>query len=201
MNLPKPLNDLVENLKKLPGIGEKTATRLALFIVNELEEETVLSLSDALISVKKDLSFCEICGAIKEDNCLICNNSKRDNNTIMVVETIKDLLVIENTNNYFGLYHVLGGVIDFSKGIEPEDLNIDSLLKRANNNKEIILALNGTVSGQLTNNYIQELLKDKEVKLSKIAHGLPVGADLAFADSRTLEIALKNRTKVTQESE
>lgn len=201
MNLPKPLNDLVLNLKKLPGIGEKTAIRLALFIVNELEEESTLNLSNALISVKRDLSFCEICGAIKEDACSICNDKKRDNNTIMVVETIKDLLVIENTNNYFGLYHVLGGVIDFSKGIEPDDLNIDSLIKRAKDNKEIILALNGEVNGQLTSNYIQELLKEKEVRLSKIAHGLPVGADLAFADSRTLEIALKNRTKVTQESE
>ena len=158
MYYPEPISRLMESYMKLPGIGEKTAIRLALFIVNELEEESTLNLSNALISVIRDLSFCEICGAIKEDACSICNDKKRDNNTIMVVETIKDLLVIENTNNYFGLYHVLGGTIDFSKGIEPDDLNIDSLIKRAKDNKEIILALNGEVNGQLTSNYIQELL-------------------------------------------
>lgn len=196
MNLPKALNDLVENFKKLPGIGEKTALRLALFIINDLEKEHVDSLSGALSNVKENLSFCKTCGSIMEDVCPICNDNRRDQNTIMVVETIKDLLVIEKTNNYFGLYHVLGGTIDFSRGIEPEDLNIDSLIKRAKDNKEIILALNGAITGQLTSNYIQELLKDKEVKLSKIAHGLPIGADLSFADDKTLIIALKNRTKV-----
>lgn len=191
MNLPKPLNDLVENLKRLPGIGNKTALRLALFILNDLEKEEAASLSEALISVKENLSFCEICGVIKEDACPICQDNKRDQSTIMVVETIKDLLVFENTNNYFGLYHILGGTIDFSKGIEPDDLKIDSLIKRANSNKEIILALNGAVDGQLTSNYIEELLKDKDVTLSKIAYGLPVGADLSFADDKTLKVALK----------
>ncbi|HHV33074.1 MAG TPA: recombination protein RecR [Acholeplasma sp.] len=196
MNLPKPLNDLVENLKRLPGIGNKTALRLALFILNDLEKEEAASLSEALISVKENLSFCEICGVIKEDACPICQDNKRDQSTIMVVETIKDLLVFENTNNYFGLYHILGGTIDFSKGIEPDDLKIDSLIKRANSNKEIILALNGAVDGQLTSNYIEELLKDKDVTLSKIAYGLPVGADLSFADDKTLKVALQNRMKV-----
>jgi recombination protein RecR len=133
---------------------------------------------------------------IKEDACPICQDNKRDQSTIMVVETIKDLLVFENTNNYFGLYHILGGTIDFSKGIEPDDLKIDSLIKRANSNKEIILALNGAVDGQLTSNYIEELLKDKDVTLSKIAYGLPVGADLSFADDKTLKVALQNRMKV-----
>ncbi len=196
MNLPKPLNDLVENLKRLPGIGNKTALRLALFILNDLEKEEAASLSETLISVKENLSFCEICGVIKEDACPICQDNKRDQSTIMVVETIKDLLVFENTNNYFGLYHILGGTIDFSKGIEPDDLKIDSLIKRANSNKEIILALNGAVDGQLTSNYIEELLKDKDVTLSKIAYGLPVGADLSFADDKTLKVALQNRMKV-----
>lgn len=196
MNLPKPLNDLVENLKRLPGIGDKTALRLALFILNDLEKEEAASLSEAIISVKENLSFCEICGVIKEDACPICQDNKRDQSTIMVVETIKDLLVLENTNNYFGLYHILGGTIDFSKGIEPDDLEIDSLIKRANSNKEIILALNGAVDGQLTSNYIEELLKDKDVTLTKIAYGLPVGADLSFADDKTLKVALQNRMKV-----
>lgn len=196
MNLPKSLNDLVENLKRLPGIGDKTALRLALFILNDLEKEEAASLSEAIISVKENLSFCEICGVIKEDACPICQDNKRDQSTIMVVETIKDLLVLENTNNYFGLYHILGGTIDFSKGIEPDDLEIDSLIKRANSNKEIILALNGAVDGQLTSNYIEELLKDKDVTLTKIAYGLPVGADLSFADDKTLKVALQNRMKV-----
>lgn len=197
MNLPKSLNELVESLKKLPGIGDKTALRLALFIIDDLDDDNVELLSKSLIDVKKNLSYCKVCGAIMEDVCPICSDDKRDKNTIMVVETIKDLLVIEKTNNYFGQYHVLGGTIDFSRGVEPEDLNIDSLIKRAKDNKEIILALNGAVDGQLTATYIQELLKDKDIKLSKIAHGLPIGADLSFADNRTLEVALKNRTKLT----
>lgn len=201
MKLPKSLEDLQTNLKKLPGIGEKTALRLALFIVNDLDKDSAISLSDALINVKEKLSTCDICGAIKESECLICSNSLRDKETIMVVESNKDLLVIENTNNYYGLYHVLGGTIDFSRGIEPDNLNIDSLIKRVNNNVEIILALNGAVNGELTATYIKELLKDKDIKLSKIAYGLPVGADLAFADNKTLEVALKNRTKVKKEEE
>ena len=111
----------------------------------------------------------------------------------MVVESISDLIIIENGENYHGLYHVLGGTIDFTKGIEPQDLNIDSLLKRVAKVDEIILALNGAVDGQLTSSYIQELLKEKTVKVTKIAHGIPVGGDLSYADQRTLAIALENR--------
>lgn len=198
MKLPKPAKSLVESLKRLPGIGEKTALRLTLFIINDLDIEDVKTLSEALIKVKTELSFCEVCGSLMEDICPICSDANRDKDTIMVVETIKDLLVLEGTNNYNGQYHVLGGTIDFSRGIEPEDLNIDSLIKRVNNTKEVILALNGAVDGQLTSNYLQELLKSKEVIVSKIAHGLPIGADLSFADVKTLTIALNNRIKISQ---
>lgn len=196
MKLPKSASKLVESLRRLPGIGEKTALRLALFIINDLSVEDTTTLSKALISVKEDLKFCSVCGALMEEQCPICSDTNREQNTIMVVETVKDLIVLENTNSYFGLYHILGGTIDFSRGIEPEDLNVDSLIKRAKDNKEIILALNGAVDGQLTSTYLSEVLKDKDVRLTKIAHGLPVGADLAFADNKTLSVALKNRTKV-----
>lgn len=196
MKLPKSASKLVESLRRLPGIGEKTALRLALFIINDLSVEDTTTLSKALISVKEDLKFCSVCGALMEEQCPICSDTNREQNTIMVVETVKDLIVLENTNSYFGLYHILGGTIDFSRGIEPEDLNVDSLIKRAKDNKEIILALSGAVDGQLTSTYLSEVLKDKDVRLTKIAHGLPVGADLAFADNKTLSVALKNRTKV-----
>lgn len=198
MKLPKAAKELVESLKKLPGIGEKAALRLALFIITELNMQDTTTLSEVLLKVKKDLSFCSVCGALMDDICPICSDENRDQKTIMVVETVKDLLVLENSKSYFGLYHVLGGTIDFSRGVEPEDLNIDTLIKRATDNKEIILALNGAVDGQLTSTYISELLKDKNIRLSQVAHGIPVGADLAFADDKTLNIALKNRTKVNQ---
>ena len=201
MKLPKTATELVESLKKLPGIGEKSALRLALFIINEFSLEDATVLSEALLKVKTDLSFCNVCGMLMDDVCPICSDENRDKTTIMVVENIKDLLVLENTKNYFGQYHILGGTIDFSRGIEPSDLNIDSLIERAKNNIEIILALNGAVDGQLTSNYISELLKDKQVNLSKVAHGLPVGADLSFMDDKTLSIALKNRIKVNQGGE
>lgn len=198
MKLPKSAKQLVESLKRLPGIGDKTALRLTLFIIDELDIEDVSTLSEALIKVKTDLSFCEICGSLMETICPICSDSNRDKDTIMVVETIKDLLVLEGINSYYGQYHVLGGTIDFSRGIEPEDLNINSLIKRAKDTKEIILALNGAVDGQLTSNYLQELLKDKDVIVSKIAHGLPIGADLSFADTKTLTVALNNRIKINR---
>lgn len=198
MKLPHSLNKLIESLRKLPGVGEKTALRLALFIIDNMDSDDASLLSQSIIDAKTNLSFCSICGAMMEDVCSICEDENRDQETILVIESIKDLIVLEQTNSYFGKYHILGGTIDFSRGVEPEDLNIDPLLKRATDDKEIILALNGTVTGQLTSNYLKELLKDKDVRVSQIAHGLPIGVDLSYADTNTLTIALKNRIKLKQ---
>lgn len=199
MKLPSVVLQLIESFKRLPGIGDKTALRLALFIINDLDLEDVELFSESLINTKTNLSYCEICGCIKEDDCPICTDDNRDKDTIMVVESIKDLITVENTKSYYGEYHILNGVIDFSRGVEPEDINIDSLLKRANNDKEIVLALSGTISGQLTSNYIQELLKEKDVTVTKLAQGIPIGVDLSYADVKTLSVALENRVKVKKE--
>ncbi len=199
MKLPNVILSLIESFKKLPGVGDKTALRLALFVVNDLPLEDIEVFSESLIKTKTNLTFCEICGCIKEDECPICSDTNREQDTIMVIESIKDLITIENTKTYFGLYHLTNGVIDFSKGIEPEDINIESLIKRANNNKEIVLALSGGIGGQLTSNYIQELLKDKDVTVSRLAQGIPIGVDLSYADKKTLSVALENRVKVNKE--
>lgn len=197
MKLPLSLTKLVTDLKRLPGIGPKTAERLALYIIDEMDETYVTSLSDGLLNAKKNLKHCPICGMIKEEECLICSNELRNHNQIMVLATIKDLIVIENSESYDGLYHILGGTIDFSKGIEPDSLFIDGLIKRINKpNMEIILALNGALDGQLTSSYIEELLKDKNVNVSKIAYGVPVGGDLSFTNKKTLKVALDNRIKI-----
>lgn len=194
MKLPRSLNQLIEDLKRLPGIGNKTAERLALFVANEMDLEGTTSLSQSLIEVKNNITTCPICGVMKEEQCPICDNEVRNQNQIMVVANIKDLIVIENSGNYDGLYHVLGGTIDFSKGIEPDDLFIDGLIKRITNDEiEIILALNGALDGELTSSYIEELLKDRNIKITKIAYGVPIGGDLSYTDKKTLQVALKNR--------
>ncbi len=192
MKVPNSLSKLIENLKSLPGIGEKTALRLALFIYSEMDLEKAHSLSEAIKEVK-ELKLCPTCGMILEHSCPLCENSLRDKNVIMIVESLKDLMVIENSNTYNGLYHITNGIIDLSKGIEPKDLNIDSLFNRLNNVNEVIIAFSGTMMGDLTGNYIKELVKDKNVRVSKIAYGIPVGGDLSYADKQTLIKALDNR--------
>lgn len=196
MKFPQALNKLIDDLKRLPGVGPKTAERLALFVINDMDLKYVESLSDALIDAKTNIKHCSVCGMLMDDSCPICDNKVRNKNQIMVVETIKDLIVIENSESYDGLYHILGGTIDFSKGIEPEMLFIDGLLKRIKPDMEIILALNGALDGELTSSYIEQLLKDKNVNISKIAYGVPIGGDLSYADKKTLKVALRNRISI-----
>ena len=192
MNYPNSFNLLIEHLKSLPGIGEKTATRLAIFIYSEMDLDKANNLGDAIKDVKS-LKSCPKCGMILEQTCPICSNELRDHNTIMVVESLKDLMVIENSNTYHGLYHITKGIIDLSKGIEPKDLNIDSLMPRLEHVNELIIAFSGTIMGDLTGNYIKEIIKDKDIKVTKIAYGIPVGGDLSYADKHTLLKALDNR--------
>ena len=196
MKYPEPFNKLVEDLRALPGIGEKTARRLALFIVTEMDKEKILNLSSSLATIHDKIKNCPVCGAMMEESCLICSDPTRHQDAIMVVESVKDLFVMENSGSYHGLYHVLGGTIDFSRGVDPSSLRFNQLLIRLDNIKEVIIALNASVDGDLTGTYIKALLKEKDILISRIAYGIPVGSDLSYADQKTLSLALENRTKI-----
>ena len=196
MKYPKALIKLIEDFSMLPSVGKKTAERYALFIYTKMLEEDVLNFSKDLVDVKQNIKICECCGNISEDNiCTICSDETRNHKQILVVETIKDLFVIENVNQFNGVYHVLNGAISFSKGISVNDLNINSLLEKVKNGEveEIILATNATLEGETTARYIKELLNDYEVKVTRIAHGLPVGGEMSYADDMTLLKAMEGR--------
>jgi len=186
---------LVNLLSQLPGIGRKTAQRLALYIL-KLPRNEVDALSQALTEVKEKVRYCSICYNITEnDPCVICGSPKRDRSLICVVEDPSDVLALEKTNEYPGLYHVLGGSLSPLDGIGPEELKIKELLNRISDGvKEVILALNPNVEGEATTIYLSKLLKPLGVKVSRIARGLPIGGDLELADEATLARALEDRT-------
>ena len=196
MEYPKAILDLIESFKKLPSIGTKTAERLAMYVYSNLDENDIKEFSNALINVKNNLHKCKVCGNLCEgDICEICDSDKRDHNTIMVVENIKDLYVIEKLNVFNGVYHVLNGAINFQKGIGVEDLTISDLIRRSkeSNINEIIIATNATLEGETTERYIKTLLEDSDCKITRIAHGLPVGGDINYADEITVLKALEGR--------
>ncbi len=200
MNYPDSLNNLIDNFKKMPGIGEKTAERLA-FSVLTFDDDTINSFSKSIKEIKTKLKKCSVCNNLsEEDKCTICNNESRDNSIICVVEDTKNLYLFEKTGNYNGKYHVLGGLISPLSGINPEDINIDSLIKRVNNEKikEVIIAVKPTIEGETTSLYILKLLKDTNVIVSKIAHGVPLGSDMEYLDSLTLEMAMNDRKKISE---
>ena len=193
---PKALNDLIECYTRLPGVGKKSAERYALYTFFHMKDEDIVDFSNALISLKKDIHLCPSCGNITEDSlCSICSDSDRDHQQILVVETVKDLYTLEKVNEFKGIYHVLNGAISFSKGISINDLNIDSLVEKvkSGNVKEIILATNATLEGETTARYIKELLAEYNIKITRIAHGLPVGGDLSYADEMTVLKAFEGR--------
>lgn len=189
-----PLARLIEQLQRLPGVGPKTAQRLALHILKRSEED-VQAFASALIEAKKQVGLCKVCFHLSaEPICDICRNSNRDNNTICVVADSRDVIAIEKTREYRGKYHVLGGVISPMDGIGPEQLNIDSLVRRVSQQQtqEIILAINPSVEGETTTLYIGKLLKPF-TRVTRIAFGLPMGGDLEYADEVTLARALEGR--------
>lgn len=188
---------LVEQLAQLPGIGRKTAHRLALYVL-KMERDEVLALAQALINAKEKVRYCSICSNITEvDPCPICSNPRRDRSLICVVEEPNDVLAIEKTHDYNGLYHVLGGALSPLDGIGPDDLRVKELLQRCTEEtREIILAMNPNVEGEATTLYLSKLLKPLGVKVTRIARGLPVGSDLEFADEATLSRALEGRVAV-----
>lgn len=196
MKYPKALIKLIEDFSMLPSVGKKTAERYALFIYTKMLEEDVINFSNDLVEVKKNIKICKCCGNISEEEiCDICSDETRNKKQILVVETIKDLFVIENVNQYNGIYHVLNGAISFSKGIGVNDLNINSLIEQVKNGvvEEIILATNATLEGETTARYIKELLREYNIKITRIAHGLPVGGEMSYADDMTLLKAMEGR--------
>lgn len=192
------VEQLAEHFAQLPGIGRKTAHRLALYVL-KMPREEVVTLAKALVNVKDKVRYCSICSNITEtDPCAICSNSKRERSFICVVEEPHDVLAIEKTNEFKGLYHVLGGALSPLDGIGPDDLKIKELLQRlsASAIEEVILALNPNVEGEATTLYLSKLIKPLVVKVTRIARGLPVGSDLEFADEATLSRALEGRIVV-----
>lgn len=186
----------VESFSQLPGVGRKTALRLVLHLLRQPLED-VDSFTDALTRVRHDVKYCKVCHNISDtDICSICSDPRRDGSVVCVVENIQDVMAIENTQQYHGLYHVLGGIISPMDGIGPHDLSIDSLVERVDTGevKEVILALASTMEGDTTNFYISRKLKDKDVKLSIIARGISVGDELEYTDEVTLGRSILNRT-------
>ena len=199
MQYPLPIAHLIDSFMKLPGIGEKTATRLA-FYVMDMPEGDVKEFSEALVDVKQKLTTCSVCGNITEhDPCEICTNPNRDRSTIKVVEEPKDVMAFENMGEYNGLYHVLHGVLSPMDGIGPEEINIKSLIVRLQKNdaaKEVILALNSTPEGESTSMYISRLIKPAGIKVTRLAAGLAVGSDIEYANLITLKRAVQGRTEL-----
>ena len=190
------LKEAVDALSALPSIGEKTALRLALFLLRRPEEEAV-RLGNALIRLRTEVRYCSVCNMISEgDVCPICADSHRDHSVICVVESVRDLMSIEETGEYNGVYHVLGGVISPMDGIGPDDLHIDSLVERVSSEdvQEVILAISRGMEGETTSYYIKRLLSGKDVRISAIARGVGFGDDLEYTDSLTLGMSIKNRT-------
>ncbi len=196
LKYPKALEELIEDFSILPSVGKKTAERYAFYIYTKMTSETTERFASHLLNLKNEIHTCSVCGNIcEEEVCEICKDTQRNHKQILVVESIKDLFTIENVNEYRGVYHVLNGAISFSKGIGIEDLNIESLITKAKNEEldEIILATNATLEGETTARYIKELLSDTNVKVTRIAHGLPVGGEMSYADEMTLVKAMEGR--------
>lgn len=199
MQYPEPIAQLIESYMKLPGIGSKTATRLAFYTIS-MENDDVTNFAKALIAAKRDLHFCSICGNItEEDPCIICKDQSRDQSTIFVVEESKDIMSMEKMKEYHGLYHVLHGVLSPIEGTGPEDINIAALLTRLqqhDNVKEVIVATNASSEGEATAMYLSRLIKPAGIKVTRLAHGLSVGADIDYADEMTLFKAVEGRTEI-----
>lgn len=193
----KLIEDAVNEIAKLPGIGKKTALRLVLHLIKENEDKTLL-LTDALRKLRANIKFCKICYNISDEvECSICRSHRRDRTILCVVEESRDVMAIESTSQYAGLYHVLGGVISPMNGIGPSDLKVDSLISRLSNSsdlKEVILGLSPTLEGDTTAFYLNKKLKDFPIKISSIARGIPVGGDLEYADEITLGRSIIGRT-------
>lgn len=198
-SFPQPIAQLIEAFAKLPGIGRKSAQRLAFYIINQSEAEAV-NFAEAIITAKRKITYCTKCFHLTDvDPCYICSNPKRDQSIICVVEDPRDLLAIERTKEYHGLYHVLHGAISPMDGIGPEDIKIRELVVRLQTEDqvaEIIMATNPTIEGEATAMYLSKLLKGTGIKMTRLAHGIPVGGELEYADEMTLMKAMEGRRQL-----
>lgn len=202
MKYPSTIISLIECFKRLPGIGEKTAERLALSIL-DIDKETINLFSKSLNDSKTKIRRCKICNNLSEDDlCEICKDTTRNKKIICVVEEPKNVILIEKINIFDGYYHVLDGLISPIDGINPEDINLSPLIERVKKDrvKEIILALKPSVEGETTSLYISKVLSNLNVKVTKIAHGIPLGAEIDYVDTLTLEMALENRMEINNNS-
>ncbi|HDG0802528.1 recombination mediator RecR [Staphylococcus aureus] len=198
MHYPEPISKLIDSFMKLPGIGPKTAQRLA-FHTLDMKEDDVVQFAKALVDVKRELTYCSVCDHITEnDPCYICEDKQRDRSVICVVEDDKDVIAMEKMREYKGLYHVLHGSISPMDGIGPEDINIPSLIERLKSDEvsELILAMNPNLEGESTAMYISRLVKPIGIKVTRLAQGLSVGGDLEYADEVTLSKAIAGRTEM-----
>ena len=195
---PSSIRNIIDCFKDLPGIGEKTAERLAFSLIN-FSKEKLTSFSDAICDVRDKLTYCNICGNITEnDICDICADKERKSSIIFVVEKAKDISLFEKINIFNGKYHVLGGLISPLEGIGPENININKLLSRIDNEEieELILALKPSIEGETTMQYIKKVLESKNIKVTRIATGIPIGTDIEYIDSITLQFAFEGRKDI-----
>ena len=198
MNYPKSFKKLVDLLKLLPGVGEKTAERYAFSILN-MDRDKIEDFSESIKNIKNNITTCKICGSMCEsNNCMICEDKLRESGIVCVVENQKNVFIFEKIGIFKTKYHVLGGLISPMDGVNPEDLSIDKLIHRIKdeNIKELILALRPGIEGKTTSLYIRKILQDMDVKVTQIAQGVPIGADMEYLDNLTLELALENRSEI-----
>lgn len=199
MIYPPSLSNLVNYFRKLPGIGEKSAERLALSLI-ELSEDDVNNFAGSMIDSKNNLHACSVCGHITDkDVCDICSDKMRNHNIICVLEDYKSVFAFEKAGNYDGVYHVLNGLISPIDDVNPEDINISSLIKRVESldKPEVVIALKSTIEGETTTLYLQKILEGKNVEISRLSYGIPMGAEIDFLDEITLDRALSDRKKIS----
>lgn len=198
MYYPEPISKLIDSFTKLPGIGPKTAVRLAFYVI-DMNDDDVVDFAKALVSAKRELSYCEECGHITDKEiCDICSDGTRNETIICVVEDSKDVIAMEKMREFNGKYHVLQGAISPMDGIGPEDINVPKLIQRLKDSEveELILATNPNIEGEATAMYISRLVKPSGIRTTRIAHGLPVGGDLEYADEVTLAKSLEGRREL-----
>ena len=195
---PQSLKDLIESFKLLPGIGEKTAERLAFFLVNQEQEKTDF-FANSIVNAKNNIRYCNICNSITDKEvCDICTDSLRDNKVLCVVEDPKSIFLFEKVRSFHGKYHVLDGLISPLDGVDPDDIGIEKLIKRIKEEEyeEIIIAVKPSIEGETTALYIKKILEGMNIKVTRIASGIPIGTDIEYIDSMTLERALQDRKEI-----
>lgn len=196
---PKCIEDLIENFKKFPGVGQKSAERMAFSLLYDFDDDDIESFDKSLISVKKDIKLCPVCNCITDqDLCFVCSDKTRNKEELVVVENAKDVFLLEKVGSFSGYYHVLGGLISPFDDIGPEDIDLKGLFERVKKDKikEIIFVTKSGIEADTTVLYIKKSLEDLDVVISRVANGIPIGADMDYIDSLTLESAFKNRKEV-----